>query len=473
VRTEDWTVIVLRRKPSAIDEKKSSVRKTYATIISVPPYARRGVMPSPKNWGIYVYFAADVPQRQMQLGAWRNLQALASAGSSDSVGITAMIDLPNRDTEYYLIPQKPPGIKRWAVLPDRFLPNVNSASTYALYDFIQWSHRNCPATNVALVCWGHGYALDDFDPRIQPSASFDNEDQDDDSMGRSSGRSARSFPGKRGQELKLLYDATHDSVLNNLDFAEAICNYNTRFRDGKKIQILGLDCCNMAMAEVLCEFQDCTEYAIAAETELPFRSWLSVQILQKFIATSHPNAEEFAKDAVRDFIGSLGSASSTYVGLSACNLGAFKNLEDAMMQLTSALYKAIDEPDNRAKVSKAWFCDVSFVVDGLIDLYSFCSFLRTLLKNSPVDNAALEVQRALDKVIVLSKTAPNLPERKIALSKGLSFWFPPWIQHPSVDYFQINQSRDYLYYGYPKTRFAQATGWDRFLYKLFYITQGQ
>ena len=62
-------------------------------------------MPATKEWGIYVYFAADVPQRQMQIGAWRNLRALASAGSSNTVGITAMIDLPRRDTEYYLIPR--------------------------------------------------------------------------------------------------------------------------------------------------------------------------------------------------------------------------------------------------------------------------------------------------------------------------------------------------------------------------------
>lgn len=432
-------------------------------------------MPVTKEWGIYVYFAADVKSLPMQKGAWRTLETLASVGSNPSVGITVLMDLPDRDTDFYLLPERPtdPCIKRWPILPDRFLPNVDSASIDTIYEFLEWSRRNCPAKNIALIFWGHGYALDDFDPRIQGSGSYTVMDEDDDSMGRSSGRNAKSFPGKRGQELKLLYDSTHNSVLNNRDFVEALRGYSTRFRDGKAVQILGLDCCNMAMAEVLCELQDCTEYAIAAETGLPFQSWLSGPVLQQFLAAPHLNAEAFAKHAVNDFIGSLGGSANEYFGLTACNLKVFKDLEGAMKELASALYRAIDEPDNRAKISEAWLSDVSFVVDGLIDLYSFSKFLRQLMPGTPVDCSARGVQKAVKDVVVLSRTAPNLSGRRISLSKGLSFWFPPWIQHPSVDYFQVGQSKDYLRHGYPETRFAQATGWDKFLRKLLFLTQGQ
>lgn len=433
-------------------------------------------MPPTKEWGIYVYFAADVPSVAMQKAAWCALEALASVGSNDGIGITALIDLPDRDTEYYLIPQKPTDkcVRKWPVIPDRFLPNVDSADMDTIYEFFEWSHRNCPARKIALVFWGHGYALDDFDPRIQASNTFALADQEDESMGRSSGRSARSFPGKPGQELKLLYDSTHNSVLNNRDFADALRGFSTRFRGGEKLQVLGLDCCNMAMAEVLCELQDCAEYVVAAETSLPFQSWLSAMVLQKFLHDAPTlTARQFAIHAVNDFIGSFGRSANTYVGLSACNMEKYKQLESAMKILTSALYKAIDQPENRAAISKAWFSDVSFVVDGLIDLSSFCFFLQRYMPRTSVAKAAGDVQNAVKEVVVLSKTSPDLPGRRIWLSKGLSFWFPPWIQYPSVDYFQIAQSKDYLYHGYPETRFAQATEWDKFLRKLFFLTQGQ
>ena len=116
-----------------------------------------GGAPSAKTWGIYVYFAADVPDPDMQAAVWKTMGTIASVGSSDRVKITAMIDLPNRDTEYYIIPQRPPGVVRWPILPDRFLSNVNSASMDTILDFFEWSHHNCPANNIALIFYGHGY----------------------------------------------------------------------------------------------------------------------------------------------------------------------------------------------------------------------------------------------------------------------------------------------------------------------------
>jgi hypothetical protein len=71
--------------------------------------------------------------------------------------------------------------------------------------------------------------------------------------------------------------------------------------------------------------------------------------------------------------------------------------------------------------------------------------------------------------------APRLTGRRISLSTGLSIWFPPWIQFPNVRYFQIRQSKDYLFDtsdGYSSTHFAKVTGWDHFLRELFRLTQG-
>lgn len=438
-----------------------------------------------KTWGIYVYFAADVPDRDMQAAVWSTLGTLASVGSTDSIKITAMIDLPNRNTEYYILPPKPsdPNITRWPILPDRFLANVNSASIDAIQDFFLWSNRNCPADNIALVFWGHGYALDDYDPRIQTKEPRSSRR----SARAGKGRTADSFPGASGKELKLLYDVTHNSVLNNRDFAQALHECTQIFTPPKKIQVVGLDCCNMAMAEVLCELQDYAEYAVSAETGLPFQSWLSASALEKFLAGKYQTARDFAVNAVEDFIGSFSHSADTYIELSACNLNKFGALEAAVKQLVDALLPAIEKYENRRAIAQAWYHDVSFVPDGLIDLASFCELLRKYIdpKENAVISAAAGVQVAVEGarvlpgvkstggVVDLAGVTPNLPGRRISLSRGLSIWFPPWIQFPGVRYFQLKQSKDYLFNGYPHMRFATATGWNRLLYELFLLTQSK
>jgi hypothetical protein len=445
-----------------------------------------GAVASPPcaKWGIYLYFAADVPDPDMQAAVWSTLRTFASVGSTDEIKITAMVDLPCRNTEYYIFPKKDPKLTRWPVLPDRFLSNVNSASIKAIQDFFAWSYRNCPAEKIALVFWGHGYALDDFDPRRQRKVT-----------GVSSkpgcggkGRSADSFPGASGEELKLLYDVTHKAVLNNRDFAQAIRACTQIFTPPKKIDVIGLDCCNMAMAEVLSELQDYAEYAVAAETALPFQTWLSAPILEKFLTAGYQSARDLAVGAVQDFIGSFSHSADSYIELSVCNLTNFGALEAAMKQLVDELLPAIAKFENRRAIGQAWYHDVSFVPDGMIDLASFCCLLIGYVDKSEkaLIDAATRVKKIVEGkplpppgtgsmggVVDLAGVTPHLRGRRISLSKGLSIWFPPWIQFPGVRYEQIKQSKDYLFRGYPLIRFATATGWDRFLCALFFLTQSQ
>jgi hypothetical protein len=446
-----------------------------------------GAAPPPKTWGVYVYFAADVPNPLMQAAVWSTLQTIALVGSNDMVKITAMVDLPNRDTEYYIIPPRPStaGTTSGLVLPDRFRANVNSASIETILDFFDWSHRNCPADYIALVFFGHGYALDDFNPRIQQKVS-----QVAPNLGGGMGRAVSTFPDDQGNELKLLYDVTHNSVLNNRDFAQAIRDYTELFNGRKPIQVLGLDCCNMAMVEVLSDLQGVTQYAIAAETALPFQSWLSAPVLQKFVNSAFSDARDFAITAVEDFTAYMANSASLFIELSACNMGNFGKLETEINAFVCALLPAVDKFENRRAVAQAWESNVSFLPDGMIDLASFCELLIYYIDKSEtaVIKAASAVQAAVQGipmargkgntggVVDYRGIAPPLTGRRIEQATGLSIWFPPWIQFSNVRYFQMRKSKAYLLdrkKGYSSTRFARVTGWDCFLLKLFYLTQGR
>jgi hypothetical protein len=229
------------------------------------------------------------------------------------------------------------------------------------------------------------------------------------------------------------------------------------------------------MAEVLSELQDYAEYAVAAETGLPFQAWLSGPILEKFLAAGYQTARDLAVGAVQDFIGSFSHSADSYIELSACNLTRFGALEAAVKHLVEALLPAVEKFENRRAIGQAWYHDVSFVPDGLIDLASFCKLLVNYIdkKETAVIAAAATVQTAVGQVVELAGVTPNLRGRRISLSRGLSIWFPPWIQFPGVRYEQIKQSKAYLSHGYPLIRFATATGWDRFLCTLLFLTQSQ
>jgi hypothetical protein len=326
--------------------------------------------------------------------------------------------------------------------------------------------------------------LDDFDPRIQQKVA-----QVAPNSGGGMGRAVSTFPDDQGNELKLLYDDTYKSALNNRDFAQVIRDYTELFNNRKPIQVLGLDCCNMAMVEVLSDFQGVTEYAIVAETALPFQSWLSAPVLQKFLNANY-NARSFAVTAVEDFAAYMANSASLFIELSACNLSNFSKLETAMKALVDPLLLAIDKFENRQAVAQAWASDVSFLPDGMIDLASFCELLVYYIDSSEaaVIRAASAVQAAVQGIPMTGGSgntggvvdyrgiAPPLTGRRIEQSTGLSIWFPPWIQFPHVRYFQMRLSKAYLFdrkKGYSSTRFAGVTGWDRFLLKLFFLTQGR
>jgi len=424
-------------------------------------------MPELKEWGIYVYYAADVESKEMQDAARSSLESLASVGSSEDVGITAMIDLPGLDTPYYIMPQRPKGKYNWPVYPDRFLANVDSANIQTIADFLQWSDRNCPAKKVALIFWGHGYALDDFDPTLEQGGGGADK-------GRATARAASGFSADGHNELRLLFDSTHDSVLNNRDFGSVLRSFDVSVGAKRKIQVLGLDCCNMAMAEVVSELQEYADVLVAAESLLPFRSWLSEPALEKFLANCKLEPKDFAQAAIELFIESYDPAEDPYLELSACDLKKCGELERQVSDLTAALIAAIDEPENRAAIDRAWLRDVCFLADGFIDLGSFCKFLQQEMSgNARVSKAAGEVLTVLDQVVLYHGVAPASKDRNIALATGLTIWFPPWIRFPAVNYPQIDLSKRYLFNGYELTRFAQVTNWDQFLCKLFYLTQSR
>ena len=170
----------------------------------------------------------------------------------------------------------------------------------------------------------------------------------------------------------------------------------------------------MAMTEVLAELQGVAEYAVAAESGMPFESWISAPILQQFLDTPHISAKELGKCAVQHFADIISSLGNMFVVLSAFNLGGFAELETAVKAFVGALLPAIDKYENRRAVAEAWENNVSFAPDGLIDLASFCDLLIASIRKNPItsiEEAVIETAEAVitqvvDKVVTPHRDRP-------------------------------------------------------------------
>jgi hypothetical protein len=444
--------------------------------------------PRLKDWGVYVYYAADVPSAAMRSAAKRCLQELADVGSNDKVGITALIDLTDAPTRWFVMPPQNKGGSQRRPKPVREESNINSASTAAIREFFDWSVKSCPAKKIALVFWGHGYAIDDFDPRLPngpiqshaPEFRFPGDkDPELGSLATSQDENpatnirANYFAQSRQMPLKLLFDSTHDAVLNNDQVADVIRDCNQKLPRTKKLAVLGFDCCNMAMAEVLCEMEGCAQLSVAAETALPFTSWVSENMLRRLLHSSPPDPKTFATTAVQGFIESFAHNRSIFVALSASDLTLCKDLESAVKSLATELMKVVGDPAGRAAIFKSRNDCPSYDPDGFLDFDCFCGYLEQDMPGTPVSEACALVRRALKSFVIASAFSPDRPDLRISLSRGLSIWFPPWIENPAVVIPQKEQSIQYLYEGYRRTRFARNTGWDKFLLKLVNETHGR
>src|ERR1700722_9172333 len=62
-----------------------------------------------KNWALYVFFGANVPEDEVREAAIRNLLQMATVGSSEDVAVAAQLHLPGKWAYRYVMPKRPPG----------------------------------------------------------------------------------------------------------------------------------------------------------------------------------------------------------------------------------------------------------------------------------------------------------------------------------------------------------------------------
>ncbi|MBA7646889.1 hypothetical protein ES703_54655 [subsurface metagenome] len=221
----------------------------------------------------------------------------------------------------------------------------------------------------------------------------------------------------------------------------ALSAINTQM--GKKIDIVGMDACLMAMTEVAYQIKDYADILVTSEESEPFDGWPYDTILGELVGNPLISSGQLAVDIVDKYIFSYPYGNVTQ---SAIDLSYMDTLTSQLSNLALAIMDdslTLKSKYILASVSSQYYGDIDF-----IDLYDFCNKLLAYSNSLEVKNIALNIQQTLNYAVIKSGYSGG----SVSGSKGLSIYFPYIAYH--------------YYYNY--TNFSQDTLWDEMLSYLGY-----
>jgi len=373
------------------------------------------------EWTVMVYLDSD---NNLESAGIDDINEMEIVGSTTEVNIVVQVDrIPYNvlaannegyaddisngnwtDTRRYYITQDFDPVQINSQLKSD-LGELNMGDPQTLIDFTNWATMNYPAKKYLLVIWNHGGGFRSLS--LTKDIAWDD----------TSGRDKITMP-----ELEY-----------------ALSTINTQI--GKKIDIVGMDACFMAMTEVAYQIKDYADLLVSSEESEPNDGWPYDTILEELASNSLISSEQLAVDIVDKYIFSYSYGNVTQ---SAIDLSYMDTLTSQLSNLALAIMSDTLTPKNvymNAAYYSQYYRDPDF-----IDLYDFCNQLLAYSNNLEVKNIALNIQQTLNYAVIKSGYSGG----SVSDSKGLSIYFPYIAYH--------------YYYNY--TNFSQDTFWDEMLLSL-------
>ena len=417
-----------------------------------------------KKWCVMVYFAADV---DLGSAAMADLEQMKAAGSSGEVDLLAQVNSGGSQSirRYHLHKdtylQEDLITNRNANDEEQLLYNVDAKQD--LIEFVRWCATRSEAEHYALILWGHGqgWKADNPDPCFVPGAGNPRKSihQQLEILAAEKREFAASLPAS--MPTTLLNGET--GFLDNKALREVLAEAKKTF--GQNIDILGMDACLMAMAEICCQVSDSVNYLVACEDTVPDESWPYDSILKLLVANADQMTPEiFSSVIVWKFIFDFGQKRK-YVTQSICKLETISHFTAAVKRLVDALLNQMSDPEVRWSVMIARSHVQSFYIREYVDLYDFCRLLRLNCKNPWITAACKDV---MDAIWQQSSAASNGSNRKLVFDYGtygypLKRSFGVSVYFPCVD--EIPKC-------YTALKFCEETRWHEFLGAFLKSPQG-
>lgn len=292
---------------------------------------------APKKWTVLLYSAADNNLHPYMVD---DVAELETVGSDAHTDIVVQIDhgrgqggAQRLKVEKFREQENPNphGPIKSPILEE--LGDVNMSSAYTLSNAIQWAMKNYPSEHFMLVVSDHGN-------------SWKGCAQDD------SARGWMSMP-EMAAGLRHAEEAT-----------------------GKKVDVLGFDCCLMASLEAAYQVKDRATYMVASEmTEggdgWPYAPILGPELFQKVQRTLQERIDLSPRDLATMIVDKSGATPSIHT-LSAIELSKLEGVKQPMTELRQAL---VDSPTSKATLREIWEDTLRFY--GYRDAGDYCKLLAS------------------------------------------------------------------------------------------------
>jgi hypothetical protein len=360
---------------------------------------------------------------------------------------------------------------------DMHLPvNIDGNSAKDLVDSMNWAVTKYPAKKNALILWNHGIGILDpiwgdhamgfarsrathKNPRFQIEGITFVENDTNQGRTKSLNKKTLKKMGHRG----ILFNEATQTYMDNQTLSSALATIKTSVLKNKKLDILGMDACLMAMVEMCYQVRNYADYFVGSqEVELAF-GWGYAPVLQRFVNKPSP------ADAVRGIVQSYESLYKNKINFytqSAIDLSLMedvrKSLDLVVKKLTAC--REFDQRKVALTLKQARSQTHQFSTRNYVDLHSFLQELtksiavninRTTVRDANFLTAVNELSNAVDIATKFTEQSiiANTSGKNMLRARGLSIYFPR--------YGSLDQS-------YMRTEFSNDSAWQN----LVYMSQG-
>jgi hypothetical protein len=221
---------------------------------------------------------------------------------------------------------------------------------------------------------------------------------------------------------------------------------------GKKIDVLGMDACHMAMGEVAFAVRDSADILVAAEGLEPEFGWPYRRILAKAKENRTSSSQSMtpallAKTVVTEYVTNYADydrAAGRSADLAAIDLTGIVAVADAIRDLGATLAGLSAEDHNKVLLAH-WYAQ-TYKFDQYVDVKDLCTQLQRQFRDpSDIAKQSSAVIAAVDDCVISAGCSGYATQH----SHGLSIYFP-W---------------SYVVPEYQDCTFATHTGWHEFLEK--------
>lgn len=445
----------------------------------------RRFMQSKKPWTIMVYIAADNNLANFGVDSLKQMKTFGG----DAVNIVAEFDPgPLQQTKRYVFDGLTSTFSSIRNNQVGVGPAVNPGDADNVESFMDWSYANFPAEHYYLGVWGHGGGVTNDFPRDETFVKRHNLLSLNGVKGTVDGGGKGTVDGG-GKRIGFFAPTKIFSEDASTDaFVDRPTNYfkNTAMKTvlahakrnlKQKIDVVGMDICNMNMIEVAYELRGVADYLVASQDSVPDASWPYDRLLNELLANPAIQPRNLATLAPRVYKTAYNDYFNEPVTLSALDLGTLINgssagngsgagngstgltsVSKSFKALTQQLSHLITEKNQRTrraaiKAIKAARKQVRTFAAGLfIDVVHFCEILEsTSFGDHDLETPLIAVVNGLRRAIIANEFSCAQQN-----CNGTSIFFPDG-----------EFAKQYAHEGfsqfYNKLDFPAETGWGKFL----------